>query len=169
MKHLTEEQKAKAAERKAKFKALWKTVAAMPELQRIQLSNKLGLVTCEGHSLSLCNQMLIALQCPGASVLGGFRQWLKHGRCVRKGEHGSMIWVPCGGGKKNDLPMDGTASGVSAIADGAPADENDTRFIIGTVFDISQTEECETGSADIVPAEAPVNYVRLSRPELATV
>lgn len=163
---MTAEQQAKHAERKAKFRALWKTVANMPELDRIQLSNKLGLVTCEGHSLSIGNQMLIALQCPTATVLGGFRQWLKHGRAVRKGEHGCMIWVPCGG-RKNDLPLDGTTSGVSAVADGAPSDADDTRFIIGTVFDIAQTQEVETGSADIIPAEAPVNYVQLPQ-EMAT-
>ena len=133
-KQLTEEQKAKAAERKDRFKALWKQVSAMPELERVQLSNRLGLVTCEGHGLSLTNQMLIALQRPGATVLGGFRQWLRQGRAVRKGEHGCMIWVPCGakGGADAAASPDGT---------GDAAEGSDVRFIVGTVFDIGQTEE----------------------------
>lgn len=113
----------------------------MPELDRITAANKLGLVTCEGHSLSVGNQLLIALQLPGASVLGGFRHWLKHGRCVKKGEHGAMIWVPCGG-RRNDQPLDGSASN-SAVADVQPAGDSDSRFIVGTVFDIGQTAELD--------------------------
>ena len=133
-KQLTAEQKAKAEERKARFKALWKQVGAMPELERIQLSNRLGLVTCEGRGLSLTNQMLIALQRPGATVLGGFRQWLKQGRAVRKGEHGCMIWVPCGA-------KGGADAAASPEGTGEAAEGVDVRFIVGTVFDIGQTEE----------------------------
>lgn len=140
MKKLTPEQIAKRDERRAKFKALWKQVAAMPELDRIKLSNKLGLVTCEGHALSLGNTMLIALQLPGATVLGGFRQWLKHGRCVRKGEHGAMIWVPTGGKKSSE-----TTEATEATA------ENETRFIVGTVFDIGQTDELNAPVASVSP------------------
>jgi hypothetical protein len=140
-KHLTPDQTAKRDERRAKFKTLWKQVADMPELERIEMSNKLGLVTCEGHPLSLCNTMLVAIQCPGATVLGGFRQWLKHGRAVRKGEHGAMIWVPTGG-KNNDTPLDGGTS-ASAVVDGQPTSESDRRFIVGTMFDIAQTDEVQ--------------------------
>ena len=138
-KQLTPEQQVKRKERQEKFRALWKQVAAMPELERITMSNKYGFVTPDGHTLSPGNMMLIALQCPVASVLGGFRQWLKHGRAVRKGEHGSMIWVPTGG-RKNDAPLDGS-NGSSAVVDQQPSDGQDRRFIIGTVFDISQTDQ----------------------------
>lgn len=133
-KQLTVEQKAKAEARKAQFRDLWKRVSAMPELERIQLSNRLGLVTCEGRGLSLTNQMLIALQRPGATVLGGFRQWLRQGRAVRKGEHGCMIWVPCGakGGADASAAPEGTGEAAEGV---------DVRFIVGTVFDIGQTEE----------------------------
>jgi hypothetical protein len=31
-----------------------------------------------------------------ATIVGGFRQWLKQGRCVKKGEHRSDIWIPLG-------------------------------------------------------------------------
>lgn len=141
---LTAEQIAKRDERRAQFRKLIKQVADMPELARVQLANKLGIITAEGHQLSLCNTMLVALQCPQASIVGGFRQWIQHGRAVIKGQHGMMIWVPVGG-HKNDTPLDGSTS-VSAVADGEPSGENDTRFIIGTVFDISQTQEIETGA-----------------------
>jgi hypothetical protein len=136
LKELTEEQKAKAAARKAAFRELWKKVAAAPELERIQLANRLGLRTCEGHELSLCNTMLVALQCPTASVLGGFRQWLKMGRAVRKGEHGAMIWVPT---SKKTAAAD---TGAAQPENGEATDE--TRFIIGTLFDIAQTDEVQT-------------------------
>ena len=133
-KQLTVEQKAKAEARKAQFRDLWKRVSAMPELERVQLSNRLGMVTCEGRGLSLTNQMLIALQRPGATVLGGFRQWLKQGRAVRKGEHGCMIWVPCGA-------KGGADAAASPEGTGEAAEGVDVRFIVGTVFDIGQTEE----------------------------
>lgn len=145
-KQLTAEQIEKRDARKAQFRALWKQVAAMPELERIQLANKLGIVTVDGHELSLANTMLVALQNPAASIVGGFRQWINHGRAVMKGQHGMMIWVPVGG-RKNDAPLDGSNSS-SAVADGAPESENDTRFIIGTVFDIGQTQEIETGKPE---------------------
>lgn len=138
---LTPAEQAKREERHAKFRAMWKQVANMPEFERIQIANKLGLITCDGHPLSLCNTMLIAMQLPNASVLGGFRQWINHGRAVRKGEHGAMIWVPTGG-RKNDTPLDGATS-ASAVVDSSPTAETERHFIIGTVFDISQTEEIQ--------------------------
>lgn len=132
---LTPEQIAKRDERRARFKTLWKQVAAMPQAERVLMANKCGMVTCDGHPLSPSNTYLVLLQCPGATVLGGFRQWLKHGRAVRKGEHGAMIWVPCGAKKADDAPR----------PEGEPAGDNDSRFITGTIFDISQTEEVKPG------------------------
>jgi len=132
---LTEEQKAKSAERKTKFRALVKQVAGMTDQERAHLTNKIGaIVTCEGHALSLTNTMLVITQNPVASMVGGFRQWLKAGRCVRKGEHGQMIWVPCGSNGTN-----------SADPEISPVNEHDeVHFIIGTVFDVSQTESIPT-------------------------
>jgi hypothetical protein len=62
---LTVEQQQRREERHQAFRALWKRVAAMPELERVQLTAKHGIVTVEGHQLSLANQMLIVLN-PGA-------------------------------------------------------------------------------------------------------
>jgi hypothetical protein len=129
----TPEQKAKAADRRAKFRALWKKVADMPEADRLALSARVGIVNVEGRPLSVGNQCLIALQCPGATVVGGFRQWLRQGRVVRKGEHGHMIWVPTARGKQEE---------PEAISEeGGESEGGDVRFLVGTVFDIGQTEE----------------------------
>jgi hypothetical protein len=136
---LTVEQQQRREERHQAFRALWKRVAAMPELERVQLTAKHGIVTVEGHQLSLANQMLIVLQIPAPSVVGGFRQWIKQGRAVRKGQHGAMIWCPAGARKEAD-----GATAPNPAPQDAPTEDNDRRFIIGTVFDISQTDELQT-------------------------
>ena len=142
MKKLTPKQLEARDARKAKFKTLWKQVAAMPTAERVKMANKLGLVTCEGRPLSMGNMLLVALQLPNASVLGGFKQWLRHGRAVRKGEHGAMIWVPCG--SKSTERIEPAASEEEPAEEST---ESDTRFVTGTVFDISQTEELEVQAA----------------------
>ena len=125
-KALTPEQLQKKEERRARFKLLVQKVAAMSDQEREALSQQLlGLRTVEGHALSGQNCGLIWLQLPTATLLGGFRQWLDHGRCVRKGEHGLMIWIPAW--KKGD----------EAAANAAEPDEK--YFVMGTVFDVSQT------------------------------
>lgn len=135
---LTPEQEAARDARRLKFKALWKQVSMMPPIERQLMADKCGLVTCEGHPLSPANTYLIILQCPGATVLGGFRQWRKMGRTVRKGQHGAMIWVPCGSRKTDAAPAAPTAIGE-------PTEDGDSRFITGTLFDISQTDEIVPG------------------------
>lgn len=139
----TAEQKAKSQARRDQFKALWKQVADMPEDERIAQANKLGIVSCEGHGLSMKNQLLIAFQNPAATVVGGFRQWMKMGRVVSKGQHGLMIWVPTAG-KSNEPSATSTAEPV-AITEGG----NELKFLIGTVFDISQTEILEEGGHQV--------------------
>ncbi|MBA3718567.1 MAG: hypothetical protein H0W87_10125, partial [Actinobacteria bacterium] len=42
----------------------------------------------------LGNTLLIAVQCPHATHIAGFRRWLELGRCVRKGEKGIRILAP---------------------------------------------------------------------------
>src|SRR6516225_2973435 len=43
---------------------------------------------------SFHNQLLIALQCPHASYVAGFRAFLKFNRCVCKGERAICILAP---------------------------------------------------------------------------
>ena len=113
----TAEQKAKAAERRDRFRALVKAVAEMSDAERAALVDRCGsVVTIEGHPLSFFNTCLVLSQNPGASVVGGFAQWIKAGRAVRKGERGLGIWVPVAKGKGDDAPT--AASEQPADADG---------------------------------------------------
>lgn len=151
---LTQEQIEKRDARRAQFRSLIKQLASIPELQRVQVANKYGIRTVEGHELSLCNTMLCVMQNPSVSMVGGFKQWLKAGRAVVKGQHGMMIWIPIGHKDESGTPnqeMDAR-------------DLDDTRFIIGTVFDIAQTQEIETA---IEQPEISANLVN-EVPALAT-
>jgi hypothetical protein len=131
----TEEQKRAAAERREKFRALAKQVAEMPEEARAALVDRCGAVlTCEGRALSFVNTCLVLTQRPNASMVGGFGQWMKAGRVVRRGESGLGIWIPTMKGEKAAEPAP-TASEAAEGQDGPRA-----RFIMGTVFDISQTD-----------------------------
>lgn len=132
---LTAEQIEARDKRRAAFRELWKIVAKMPIQERLATAHKFGITTCEGRELSLCNQILVAMQRRDATFVGGFRQWLKVGRAVRKGEHGAMIWVPTARGTGQMVHDEETGQDFEAMQ---------TRFIIGTVFDIGQTDEVET-------------------------
>ena len=139
MKTLTDEQRQATVARRDRFRALVRQVGKMTAEERDTLGRKLvGLVTCEGHALSLSNTLLIALQSNGhvPTLVGGFRQWRKHGRQIRKGEHGLMIWIPKVGTIRNEADPEGTMKE-------APRNEAEAeiRFFPGTVFDIAQTEE----------------------------
>jgi hypothetical protein len=131
---LTPAQETARDERRQKFRVLWKQVTAMPPEERIKLATQLGIVTCDGHALSAGNSILCMLQIPACSVVGGFKQWLKHGRAVTKGQHGAAIWVPTG--CRND-----TAPRLDTQTAVPDATGQDRRFVIGYVFDCSQTEE----------------------------
>jgi phosphohistidine swiveling domain-containing protein len=145
-KKLTEEQIAKRDARREKFRALVRQVAQMPDAERMEIVNRAGaVITCEGRALSTRNTCLLFLQIPGVSVVGGFRQWLKAGRCVRKGEHGASIWIPLGRGKD-------AGEGETAADAGENESGEGSRFGVATVFDIAQTEELtETPVATVCP------------------
>ena len=131
----TPEQKARAAERRERFRALAAQVAAMSDDERAALVAKAGaIVTVEGRALSVHNSCLVLNQLPTASMVGGFRQWKDHGRSVRKGEHGLMIWVPTG---KSEKPEEGA---TVPTAEAGAEKEKRAGFIMGTVFDVSQTD-----------------------------
>ena len=71
------------------------------------------------------NSLLIRLERQEASLCGGYSEWLKAGRAVRKGEKGIQILIPLVLKKDKENPNS----------------ETFTRFRVGYVFDISQTEE----------------------------
>lgn len=129
--NITPEQKQKAIERREKFRALVRQVAAMPDADRAAMIDRIGaVVTCEGRALSLTNTMLLSYAVSRGfnggrvSMVGGFQQWIRQGRAVAKGQHGINIWIPIAGKKDSD-------------------EEDETHFIMGTVFDVSQTQEIE--------------------------
>lgn len=131
--NLTPEQQAKADARKAAFRKLAGEIGRMTPEARGTLAARFPVIaTVEGRTLSVHNQCLIGSQCPTATIVGGFRQWLKAGRCVRKDEHGLALWVPCSGHKDENAQP-----GEMSSADDSPF------FIMGTVFDVAQTVELE--------------------------
>lgn len=141
-KDLTPEQIAARDARRTKFRDLARRVAKMSDAERAELVSRMpAIVTIEGRALSPFNSCLIAFQNPNASLVGGFRQWIAQGRAVKKGEHGAMIWVPCG---KGASAGDGTPGGEQPAEGGSDG----PRFITGTVFDVTQTKEIE-GDAPI--------------------
>lgn len=124
MRKLTPAQTAARDARRAKFRALVSDVAAMTDAQRAAIVDKLGAVpTCAGSALSFFNSCLVLSQNPAASLVGGFQQWRKLGRIVRKGEHGAMIWIPTGQakgatddtGEATDNDADGTRNACSML------------------------------------------------------
>ena len=123
-KTLTAEQQAKSQERRERFSKLAKTVADMTPEQREALAGQMSATTIEGHPLSVGNACLAYCQRPGVTLIGGYGQWRQHGRQVRKGESGLMIWAPVG------------HRGESGKVDGEVS-----RFVPITVFDVSQTDE----------------------------
>ena len=133
---LTAEQRARSEERKARFRELVKRFAEMPKEEREKWAAEAGIVvTCEGRTLSPRNTVLCYFQRQGVSMVGGFRQWLRQGRCVQKGEHGMTILVPMLPRRTGDDARDGEAETM--------AEDRGLHFIAATVFDVSQTAPIE--------------------------
>jgi antirestriction protein ArdC len=78
------------------------------------------------HRYSFRNLLLILEQNPNATRVAGFHDWLKHSRCVRKGEKGIAILAPMKW-QKHDKDTGETTSGIGG-------------FRVVYVFDIAQTD-----------------------------
>lgn len=95
---------------------------------------------------SVGNQMLIAMACPEATFVAGFRAWLKLDRCVRKGEKAIRVLAPMPVRRRDGDPT--------------PATESDSEvrvlFKAVAVFDVSQT--------DALPGREPPPLSPPSRP-----
>ncbi len=140
MRNATPEQKAKAAERRAQMRAIAKRISLMPLPERVALAQRIPVTTIEGRALSMFNCCMVAMQNPTATIVGGFRQWIKAGRAVKKGEHGAAIWFPLGD-KKNDAATERCGIQVEVT------EANEIRFGLATIFDVSQTQEIEMAVA----------------------
>ncbi len=125
---MTEDKKQRIAELRRKL-------ASLTDTEKQALTSRGIIATIEGRQLSLHNTWLVYLQCNGntPSVVGGYQQWKKAGKQVKRGEHGYMIWFPIG--TKNE---DGDILAAE-------------RFFTGTVFDISQIENIGKESAEVKP------------------
>ena len=99
------------------------------------------------HTYTLRNQLLIAMQCPEATRVAGFRAWLNLGYAVRKGEQAIRIWMP--------MPPSKRALAEWKAAGSVPEDKPPTRFKLGPVFDRSQVDPLPA-PAEPVPLEPPI-------------
>jgi antirestriction protein ArdC len=115
-----------------RMKAIAQQVAAMSEEQRAAIAARLPVLTIEAHAISARNTCLISLQVAApVTIIGGFRQWLHHGRAVRKGEKAFYILKPCSKGRKADAPA----------ADRGDQDGGAGLFFVPVpVFDVAQTD-----------------------------
>lgn len=107
---------------------------------------------------SLMNQLLVAMQCPQATRVAGFRAWLKLGYCVSKGETAIRIWVPIGPSRKELEEWEGKG--------GDPAGRPRPRFRLGPVFDRCQVEALPAPAVQS-PLDPPIREITGS--ELAAV
>ena len=105
------------------------------------------LIAARGQLTSVFNQCLVVNQLATASIVCGFQQWKRAGRSVVKGARGLAIWIPTGRSPGANAGAAEPATGdVFSLVDGPEsADGAGERgavrgFVIGTVFDVSQTE-----------------------------
>lgn len=108
----------------------------------------IAMIIARFSDYSARNAMLIAMQCPEATEIHGFQEWLGQGRIVTKGEHGIQILAPAGTYRETD-------EGLQSVKDGETAEAGETRrqfFRIAHVFDRSQTHPVDE-SATAEPQE----------------
>lgn len=125
-------------EKKTRINELVKKLSEFSDEQREIITQKFGIRNPEGHMLTGRNQSLLYLQAEGKplSVVGGFQQWKKYNRVVKKGERGYLIAVPSAV-KKSNMVFEINGSESTSV----DAADEDIFFLWKAVFDISQTEE----------------------------
>lgn len=131
MKNLSVEEKQKYhAEKKARIQEIRKVLSELTDEQRQEMIERLGIVvTIEGHPLTPYNTCFLYSQTEiPVTVVGGYQQWRKAGRTVKKGEKSLLIFVPS---KTGETKEDANAS------------EEDIFFFTAAVFDVSQTAQVE--------------------------
>jgi antirestriction protein ArdC len=99
------------------------------------------------HSYSFHNQLLIAMQCPEATRVAGFRRWLAIGYAVRKGESSIRIWAPC--------PPSEKALARWRAEGSDPEKEPRMHFRLVPVFDASQVDPLPEFPGERVPLRPP--------------
>lgn len=119
--------------RKEHIREVAKGLAKLSDEEKKELCKLVSVANVEGRTLSLNNTCLLAAQNPTVTIVGGFKQWIKQGRCVKKGEKALYIWFPV---QKKDK-----AGNPVFVA--ATEDPLSPFFLLGAVFDISQTQETD--------------------------
>lgn len=91
---------------RASMGKLAKRIRDMSGEDKQALFGRIGTLTAEGHQLSMFNCIFLHMQNGNDQALvqvGGFRQWQKVGRFVRKGERSiGYIYIPCGQKEKDE-------------------------------------------------------------------
>ena len=107
-------------------------IRELPEDARAQLASKMLVTTIDGHTLSVWNNCYLQYQTPTPlTIVGGFQQWRRNGRHVRKGQTAAgYILVPMGKGKQE--PMQEPQEGEK---------QSGMNFKHVPVWDVSQTDE----------------------------
>jgi len=140
-KRLTDEER---AQRRAQDRE--RAVKAVEELRTIDGWRRWLRVRRSFRTYSLQNQLLIALQAPGATMIAGFSAWKKLGYAVRKGERAIRIWAP--------HPPSQTAM-EQWRKDGAIKEKKPkVRFGAASVFDRAQVDPMH--GAEVAPLDPPV-------------
>ena len=115
-----------ASESAARARRIAAQVGRMGDTQRAELAAKMpGVANPQGHTLSMTNTIGLMLQCgrTDLTIVAGFRQWIKAGRSVVKGERSiGCILVPC------------------ATKGETPESADRVWFRCVPVFDVSQTD-----------------------------
>ncbi|HNC59609.1 MAG TPA: ArdC family protein [Leptospiraceae bacterium] len=142
-KPMSEDKAKEVAEKKDRLRKLSKMVSEMSESERLERFGG-NVISCEGKSFSAFNTYFMIAQNEKCTLVGGFEQWKKQGRQVKKGETAMAIWIPA--------PF---ASKEAEVIPAGDANENKAgkRFILrNCMFDISQTEEIASVSAPSMPS-----------------
>ena len=105
---------------------------------------------------SFYNSMLIWMQRPNATHVASANKWRKDfGRIVKAGEKGIQIFVPITVKKKEDRPQTPETEEQPAVDNLPTVKQKEqylrTRFKLGSVFDISQTEPIPGREGTTVP------------------
>lgn len=117
-----------------------KLTDAVAELVRSEAWLRMLTVAARFPQYSPSNVLLISMQKPDASRLGGIRLWNSLGRRVRKGEKGIAILAPCLYKSKADKDGPAPPSPRTPGDDGAPDHLALRGFRVVHVFDVTQTE-----------------------------
>jgi len=111
---------------KSDFFEFYKTLSESEITEMIQ---NMEVFNPEGHPISNYNKAFLKFQNKelNFTVIAGYQQWQKFGRNVRKGVHGTWIFIPAM--KKTVDEKTGKKTG----------EEEFDRFLMARVFDITQT------------------------------